>query len=189
MEFSNCMYDDPINARVINLILIFFLLICFRTNARHGVCGALRLSHNTSIVQLPLVMISAIAGFMFSKYFERTIIFVVIKFIHCVVFRHNDYPLIVIVVVVSVHVIIRLDLVVAVVVVDDSRFSTLLGIVVIVVVTIVVVVVVVTIVVVVRISFFVVLFLLLTTGKLVVLVIRTATSANVGRSNAAFGRR
>jgi hypothetical protein len=33
------MYDDPIYARVINLILIFFLLICFRTNARHGVCG------------------------------------------------------------------------------------------------------------------------------------------------------
>jgi hypothetical protein len=37
IEFSNCMYDDPIYARVINLILIFFLLICFRTNARHGV--------------------------------------------------------------------------------------------------------------------------------------------------------
>jgi hypothetical protein len=49
------MYDDPIYARVINLILIFFLLICFRTNARHGVWGALPLSHNTSIVQLPLV--------------------------------------------------------------------------------------------------------------------------------------
>jgi hypothetical protein len=55
MEFSNCMYDDPIYARVINLILIFFLLICFRTNAPHGVWGTLRLSHNTSIVQLPLV--------------------------------------------------------------------------------------------------------------------------------------
>jgi hypothetical protein len=57
MEFSNCMYDDPIYARVVNLILIFFLLICFRTNARHGVWGALRLSHNTSIVQLPLVVV------------------------------------------------------------------------------------------------------------------------------------
>jgi hypothetical protein len=55
LEFSNCMYDDPIYSRVINLILIFFLLICFRTNARHGVWGALRLSHNTSIVQLPVV--------------------------------------------------------------------------------------------------------------------------------------
>jgi hypothetical protein len=58
-EFSNCMYDDPIYARAINLILIFFLLICFRTNARHGVWGALRLSHNTSIVQLPLVKLAA----------------------------------------------------------------------------------------------------------------------------------
>jgi hypothetical protein len=48
------MYDDPIYARVINLLLIFFLLM-FRTNARHGVWGALRLSHNTYIVQLPLV--------------------------------------------------------------------------------------------------------------------------------------
>jgi hypothetical protein len=47
------MYDDPIYARVINLILIVFLLICFRTNARHGVWGALRLSHNA--LQLPLV--------------------------------------------------------------------------------------------------------------------------------------
>lgn len=54
------MYDDPIYARVINLILIFFLLICFRTNARHGVWGALRLSHNTSIVQLPLVEVALI---------------------------------------------------------------------------------------------------------------------------------
>jgi hypothetical protein len=53
------MYDDPIYARAINLILIFFLLICFRTNARHGVWGTLRLLHNTSIVQLPLAKFDA----------------------------------------------------------------------------------------------------------------------------------
>jgi hypothetical protein len=50
------MYDDPIYARVINLILIFFLLICFRTNARHGVWGALRLSHNTSRSSTGLIL-------------------------------------------------------------------------------------------------------------------------------------
>jgi hypothetical protein len=55
------MYDDPIYARVINLILIFFLLICFRTNARHVVWGALRAQYFYCATLVETLMSSATA--------------------------------------------------------------------------------------------------------------------------------